>query len=156
MVAAHLCGRVKGGGVCKTWFTRIRVGDEVLVSGGPPVPRIREGSWVRCGMVRVFRGSSLSWGVLVPVVGVKSAGELCWSQLGVLSPVVGVKFVTELVLVMGLLVPVMEVKFAVEFCLVLALVSAKGMASNSLPSSSARSVMARLVEPRMSWRPRTK
>lgn len=38
----------------------------------------------------------------------------------------------------------------------LALASARGMLSVSLPSSSARSVNARLVEPRMSWRPRTK
>lgn len=104
--------------------------------------------------MRPLRGPSLSCGVLVPVVGVKSVE--CCLQFGVLSPVVGVKFAMESFLVMGVLVPVMEVKFGVELCLVLVLVSAKGMASLSLPSSSARSAMARLVDPRMSCRPRTK
>lgn len=88
---------------------------ELSFSGGPPVPLIKDGSWVRRGGAMLLSGSSLSWGVLAPVVGVK---------------------------------------FASEFCL--GLVSVKGIASDSLPSSSARSVIALFEEPRRSWRPRTR
>ena len=56
MKKAQRWGRVSGRGVWRT--SRRRVSREVSVSGGPPVPRIREGSWAGRGAVRSLARSS--------------------------------------------------------------------------------------------------
>lgn len=82
-------------------------------SGGPPVPRMREGSWVRRGGAMSDARSSAG-GVVV-----RLSGSVIW-----------------------------ELSLGVD--------EVRGIMSLSFPISSARSVMARLDEPRRSWRPRTK
>ena len=43
-------------------------GGVVLSSGGPPVPRMRDGAWARWGAIRSLVDSSMNRGVLVPLV----------------------------------------------------------------------------------------
>jgi hypothetical protein len=94
----------------------------VSVSGGPPVPLIRDGSWVLWGAIKSLVRLSTKPGVDVPL-----------ARLGVVIPLG--RFTSD--------------------SRPLGVTLAKGIASDSFPISSARSVMARLDEPMTSCRPLT-